>query len=381
MSQFGGKNMGLQEELDNRRKEIRTDSYSMSIGELINLYENQEIEIHPEFQRFFRWSQTQKTRFIESLLIGLPIPQIFVSQREDGVWDVVDGLQRLSTIYEFVGVLRDEKQDSQAPLVLEGADSLPSLRGKKWDDAYDTENSLTSSQRLLIKRAKIDVAILKQESDPMAKYELFQRLNTGGSIATDQEIRNCLLIMSNRDLYQWLRQLSQSDSFQSCISLSDKARQEQYDLELLLRFIIFRNMDKDALNKIPYPDISDLITRRVINFSEESNLDRDAEERAFNVTFGLLSEQLAENSFRKYDHQREKFVGGFLISAFEAVALGLGFHYEKLSSTSLDISERVQKLWADTSFTSSLGGSPGGNIKTRKRIQNILPIGRELFQV
>jgi hypothetical protein len=367
--------MGLQEELDNRRKEIRTDSYSMSIGELINLYESKEIEIHPEFQRFFRWSQTQKTRFIESLLIGLPIPQVFVSQREDGVWDVVDGLQRLSTIYEFAGVLRDENGKVQPSLVLEGAVSLPSLREKKWDDENDEQNSLNQA------RAKIDVAILKQESDPMAKYELFQRLNTGGSIATDQEIRNCLLIMSNPDLYRWLRELSQNEAFQSCISLSDKARQEQYDLELLLRFIIFRSMDQETLNKIPYPDISELITRRAMDFSEQSALNRETEEMAFHVTFKVLSEQLEENSFRKYDHQREKFVGGFLISSFEAVALGLGFHYEKLASTNISVLDRVKKLWSDTRFTSSLGGSAGGNIKTRKRVQNILPVGRELFKV
>lgn len=376
--------MGLQEELDNKRKEIRTDSYSMSVGELISLYENREIEIHPEFQRFFRWSPTQKTRFIESLLIGLPIPQVFVSQREDGIWDVVDGLQRLSTIYEFAGVLRDENEQVKPPLTLELVKSLPSLLGKKWDDPSDLDNSLNQTQRLLIKRAKMDVAILKQESDPMAKYELFQRLNTGGSIATDQEIRNCLLIMSNRDVYRWLRNLSQNSAFQSCISLSDKARQEQYDLELLLRFLIFRSMDDETLGKIPNKEISDFITDWTIEFSNNSEMNYEIEEAAFNTTFRVLSEQLEENSFRKYNHQRNKFMGGFLVSAFEAIALGLGYHYEKyeqLDNTQINVLDKVKTLWADTRFTSSLGGSPGGSINTRRRIQNILPVGRELFQV
>lgn len=373
--------MGLQEELENKRKEIRTDSYSMSVGELISLYEDEEIQIHPEFQRFFRWSQTQKTRFIESLLIGLPIPQIFVSQRDDGIWDVVDGLQRLSTIYQFAGILRDEDGQITPSLILEAADSLPSLKGKKWEDPDNPDNSLTQSQRLLIKRSKIDVAILKQESDPMAKYELFQRLNTGGSIATDQEIRNCLLIMANRNMYTWLKELSQNEAFQSCIFLSDKARQEQYDLELLLRFLIFRNMDEEDLDKIPYPDISEFITRRVIELSEVTELDYKVEQEAFNVTFGILSTQLEENSFRKYNHQKDKFVGGFLVSMFEAVALGMGYHYEKLRNTPIDVLDRIKQLWSDPRFTSSLGGSPGGSISTRKRVQNILPVGRELFQV
>ncbi len=375
--------MSLQEELETKRKEIRTDSYSMSIGELLSLYENKEIEIHPEFQRFFRWSQTQKTRFIESLLIGLPIPQIFVSQRENGIWDVVDGLQRLSTIYEFAGVLRGEDEHTLPNLTLDAADSLPSLMGKKWDDSADPENSLNQAQRLLIKRSKIGVAIIKEESDesnPMAKYELFQRLNTGGSIATDQEIRNCLLIMSNREIYGWLRELSQNEAFQSCISLSDKARQEQYDLELLLRFVFFRNMNEETLGKIPYPDISEFITRRVIELSGKSTLDYEVEKDAFNVTFKILSEQLEDNSFRKYNHQKGGFTGGFLVSVFEAVALGVGYHYEELRSTQINVLDRVKQLWLDTRFTSSLGGSSGGSISTRKRVQNILPIGRELFK-
>jgi len=373
--------MGLQEELENKRKEIRTDSYSMSVGELLSLYESKEIEIHPEFQRFFRWSQTQKTRFIESLLIGLPIPQIFVSQREDGIWDVVDGLQRLSTIYEFAGILRDENGKVLPHLTLDAADSLPSLMGKKWDDPSAPKNSLNQTQRLLIKRSKIEVAILKQESDPIAKYELFQRLNTGGSIATDQEIRNCLLIMSNRKIFGWLKELSKNEAFQTCISLSDKAGQEQYDLELLLRFLFFRDMDEEALGKIPYPDVSEFITRRTIELSKDPELDYEVEKDAFNVTFKILAEQLEDNSFRKYNHQKGKFVGGFLVSAFEAVALGIGYHYKEFRDTEVDVVDRVKQLWLDKRFTSSLGGSPGGSISTRKRVQNILPIGRELFQV
>ncbi len=85
--------MGLQEEIDARRAEIRSDSYGMSIGELISLYRDEELDIHPEFQRFYRWSVGQKSRLIESLLLGIPIPQIFVFQRPDGVWDVVEGMQ------------------------------------------------------------------------------------------------------------------------------------------------------------------------------------------------------------------------------------------------------------------------------------------------
>lgn len=171
--------MSLQEEIDKVRQEIKTDSYSMSIGELISLYEQGEIDIHPDFQRFFRWSNYQKSTFIESIILGIPIPPIFVSQRDDGIWDVVDGLQRLSTIYEFVGIVRKNKPDRHPYFFdLEATNYLPSLKGKKWNDPQDTENSLTQSQRLLIKRTKINVVIIAKINDSHGKYELFERFHS-----------------------------------------------------------------------------------------------------------------------------------------------------------------------------------------------------------
>lgn len=168
--------MSLQEEIDRQRGEIRTDGYSVSIGEWISIYEKAELDIHPEFQRFFRWTPRQKSRLIESILLGIPIPQIFVAQRPDGVWDVVDGVQRLSTIFQFVGILRDEDGTTLPPLTLEATKYLPSMAGKRWEDADLPDLSLTPAQRLIVKRSKIDVSIILKESDEASKYELFHAL-------------------------------------------------------------------------------------------------------------------------------------------------------------------------------------------------------------
>lgn len=73
--------MGLKEEITERRKEIVVDSYPMSIGEMMNLYKDSEIDVHPEFQRFYRWDEEQKTKLIESILLGIPIPPIFVFKK------------------------------------------------------------------------------------------------------------------------------------------------------------------------------------------------------------------------------------------------------------------------------------------------------------
>lgn len=90
-------------DIENSRNTLQTDKLDMSFGEIMNMYERDEIIINPDFQRLYRWTDYQKTRFIESVIIGIPIPPIFVAENSQGRWEVVDGLQRLSTIFSFSG--------------------------------------------------------------------------------------------------------------------------------------------------------------------------------------------------------------------------------------------------------------------------------------
>ncbi|GAA6616894.1 DUF262 domain-containing protein [Scytonema sp. NUACC26] len=373
--------MSLQEEIDKTRQEIRTDGYSMSIGEWISLYENDEIDIHPDFQRFFRWSDHQKSTFIESILLGIPIPPIFVSQRDDGIWDVIDGLQRLSTIYEFVGIFKSDTQEQETsfqkrdkPLfILQKTTYLPSLAGKKWDDPDDKENSLTQAQRLLIKRAKIAVNIVEKESDPMIKYELFQRLNTGGSIATPQEVRNCILLMLDKDLYKLMRSLADREVFKSCIGLSDRLYEEQYDMELVLRFILLFNEDDKSIQSLG-GDVSVFLTDRMRDMAVKKDWDGSHIERAFDVTFNTLNEVIWDNSFRRYKSEKDRFLGGFLLSAYEVIALGIGYNYQNLPPTN-QISERIKNLWSDPTYQKW----SGAGVNAARRLPYLIPLGRKVF--
>ncbi len=370
--------MGLQEQIDKMRPEIRSDHYSMSIGEWISLYEDESINLHPEFQSFFRWTSSQKTRLIESILLGIPIPPIFVAQREDGVWDIVDGLNRLSTIYELIGKLKDEHNNCVEPLILEGTKYLPDLAGKKWEDNDNPQNSLTQNQRLLIKRAKIDVTIILEESDDNAKYELFQRLNTGGSIATVQEVRNCILVMNNQKMFHWMKKLSQSEIFKDCVGLSEKSIAEQYDMELLLKFLVFRNLEADEIRNISN-NFNEFLTDKMIELSENPHFDYSEAEMAFNKTFEILNEQMGIDSFRRYSPTKDKFLGGFLVSAYEFIALGIGYNYKTLSNSPINVREKVKQFWIDPEnpIVSSQGWS---NANAQRRMIKLIPLGRKLFQ-
>ena len=105
----------LQREIDTAQRQVRTDAYQMSVGEVVTMYKDGELVINPDFQRLFRWNEGQKSKLIESILLGIPLPPIFVFERDDGKWELVDGLQRVSTLLEFMGLLLDPETQQSLP--------------------------------------------------------------------------------------------------------------------------------------------------------------------------------------------------------------------------------------------------------------------------
>jgi hypothetical protein len=370
--------MTLIEEIENRQKEITTDGYPMSIGELISLYREDELDIHPEFQRFFRWSPLQKTKLIESILLGIPIPSIFVSQRQDGVWDVVDGLQRLSTIFEFVGILRDENGNLLPPSTLLETSYLPSLKDKMWDKHGDDANSFDQSLRLTFKREKIDVKIVKKESDASIKYELFQRLNTLGSKLSDQEVRNCLLVMLNKDFYQWLKDLSVNESFINTLVLTDKAIEEQYNMELALRYFILKKFDP---NEIKNKELGEYLTEKMLELCNDKTFDFETEAAQFKKTFEILDFSMSEMAFKRYNLSKTRFEGKFILSAFEVISVGLGRNIQQYIAEPLNgrlkqnIEDKIKAVWADPKYQDK----SGSGVRANFRIPVIVPLGQHIF--
>lgn len=367
--------MALQDEIDLRSGEIHTDGYPMSIGEIMSIYESGEMDIHPEFQRFFRWSQYQKSRLIESILLGIPIPSIFVSQRNDGVWDVIDGLQRLSTIFEFAGILRKSNRELVDPSTLLGTRYLPSLEGKKWMDDENPDNSLNQLQRLFIKRAKLNIQIVKRESDENTKYELFQRLNTGGSPLSDQELRNCLLVMLDNTFFQWLHELTQSENFQSCLSMTERAKEEAYDTELCLRFFVYKNSTQAELAALK--DIGEFITDKMVSFTT-NGFNRIQERQIFENTFAILSQTTSDNSFRKYNEDLHRFQGGFSISAFEVITRGLSLNIDSYHNNQANIDgieDKIKSVWTNQVFQDRSGSGS----RASSRLPHFAIISQEIF--
>ncbi|MEI6499500.1 MAG: DUF262 domain-containing protein [Armatimonadota bacterium] len=368
----------LQQEIDLSRKDMRTQGYSMSIGEWMSLFEKDEILISPEFQRYFRWTLMQKTRLIESVLLGIPIPPIYVFQRPaDDRWEVIDGLQRLSTIFQFAGLMpapKDMANGANGALRLLGTEFLPSLEGRAFEDE-NPEKSFNTQQRLIFKRAKLDVVIIERESSEEAKYHLFERLNTGGSQLTEQEVRNSVLSMINPPFLARLDQWSEYGPFLDTVRLSDRQLIEQYDKELLLRFLLLRHATAEDLKGMK--DIGDYLMDRMRQTAENRDFDLDLEEEHFKATFDVLNDAIAGDAFRKYSADDDRFSRGFSISAYEVIAIGIGRNLlnGKPIPPPEEIIGLIKDVWKDETFLDRSGAGK----RSTERIPHLIPLGERLF--
>lgn len=365
--------MSLKEEVSSARKQVITDGYEMSIGELINIYRDGELNIDPAFQRLFRWDDERKSRFIESILLGIPIPSIFVHQNEKGVWELVDGLQRVSTLLQLTGDLKAVEQGEMKPLVLTGTKLLPSLDGKMWKSS-NAKDALDPSLQIEIKRARIRVEIIKSESDQSAKFELFQRLNTGGVELTAQEVRNSIAISINKPFFDWLVKCSERPSFLSTTKQTERATKSQAVIELALRFFAFRHVEyKSGL------DVHEYLDDAMVQMASNKKFNKTSAEKEFSQTFDFLEESLGSDAFKKWNGT--KFSGMFLMSAFEVISTGLAHNIAKYEAMSKEdrkdtIFSKVKGVWQDKTFKKN----SGAGVRGTTRLSNLLPIAGSLMK-
>lgn len=367
----------LSKEIEVSQRLVRTDAYQMSVGEVVNMYKDGEIVINPDFQRLFRWEAGQKSKLIESILLGIPLPPIFVFERESAKWELIDGLQRLSTILEFMGLLRGPEGDILPPSYLEATKYLPSLRNTVWESSeaipdlpIDQQAPLDKTAQLSIRRARLGVEILKRPSDNKTKFDLFQRLNSGGTPANPQELRNCVIIMVNAGYFAFLKELAASPAFRSAIWLTDEQEERQKHLEYLCRFLCHVYVPYD--NNL---DVEEYVDEGMQALAEKAEM---VESRArFEFTFSVLNDAFGKDALRR---QVNGQAGGRVgLVALECIAVGVSKNYagiRELPDPAAFVRQRISDLWAsDEVATLHVSGLRG-----TLRISRSVPLGAQWFK-
>ena len=349
--------------ISNQRQEIKSDRMDMSFGEIINMYKDNEIQISPEYQRAFRWDRKRQTDFIESILLGIPFPSVFVATNDDGTWELIDGLQRISTVLSFFGELRDTEKNN---LILCEGSIIKELDGL-------TINTLPLELKLSIKRTPCRVEIIQRESNFEMRYELFKRLNTGGEGLTRQEIRNCIYRgFPNYNFFdKAIKCLAQNSDFRETVLISKKQEQEMLYEELVLRFFslhfyIFSYTEKTI------QDFFDKIMCEQCNTPDKAKIEAFIKcfERVFHFisTFGVKN-----NPFRLARLN-------FSTSMFDAVCLTLAENDKKLEYLdSKKVWSAINKLKTDEKFKAHAGSasSNASNIREKLKIAKEKLIGKD----
>jgi hypothetical protein len=352
--------MDVIQAIDAKIGEVRTESLDMSVGEIIALHQQNELVIQPDFQRLFRWSWEQRSRLVESLLLDLPLPSIFVIEREDGVLELIDGLQRISSLIHFIdpGSLPQEPE----ALKLEGCDLVSELNGLIYED-------LPLTLRLRLKRTGIRTVIIKRQSTQFLRYEMFKRLNTGGSKLSDQDIRNVNARMigeGGADFYGKLLECASFGPFKETMELlPTSAFETRADEELVLRFFAAKNFRGEYRGNIGdwLDNYMEGILLRRLPFSHRDLGD-------FFAVFEVLAEKFGPYAFVKYRNGQP--IGGVAPAYFEAVSIGAMGALNELRALSPQRAKQVLAAAVESDEFRSVTG-PGANSfpKLQRRIQII----------
>lgn len=284
-----------------------------------------EIRI-PEFQRAFVWKQVQSSKLIESFLVGLPVPPVFVyTEKKSQYYFVIDGQQRLKSIfYFFEGYFGEEAQGQRRVFRLTGLSPDSRFSGKAFGELREED------QRRLKNAVLRSFVVQQLEPDDLTSmYHIFERLNTGGTLLTNQEIRNCVY---HGTFVEFLPKLNQVPEWRRILG-KDVPDTRKKDIELLIRFFAMR--DHSAYQK-PMKDFLSTFMRK--------NRDATQESLAYiESVFRKTCKQLLDSLWDKPFHVR----AGLNVAVADAVMVAFSNH---LDAVPTNIQERYRHLIQNPDF-------------------------------
>ena len=348
--------------LERNIEKVHTQSLDLSFNELLDMYVNGELDINPDYQRLFRWTQGAQSRFIESLLLEMPVPPIYVVESDTGRYQLIDGLQRFSSYLHLRGKLTASHLEPPISdgdfLELNECDIVSDLNGLVYDQ-------LPTSLKIRLKRAFVRVEVVRKGSDRKFRYHMFKRLNTGGEELTSQQIRNCTIRMLDPTFIDFIIKKSKSENFKECIlNISKQQELGAFDQELVLRFYSLKNFRHKFVH-----DVSDFLTEymEAVSNPEETEItfDYSKEEVVFDKLFLVLKKALGEKSFGRSG--KSGVQSNFSVYHFEGICTGMADKLNDIdpeNSTHIEaIKQKLEEIKSDPEFIAATTGggknSPG----------------------
>jgi rubredoxin len=196
-------------------RKVSAQKADNSVFELHRQSQKGQLRLQPSFQRYYVWSDKQASALVESLFLRLPIPLVYLAEEKDSKYSVVDGQQRLTSLFRFM----------ENEFAITGLEVLQDLNGKRF-------NKLSKPEQEHVENFLLTVVRIDKESHPEVKFEVFERLNTGSVKLNDQEVRNAVFRGAYNDL---LRTLAKNSTFLRLLGQTEPHKRMS-DVELVLRF-------------------------------------------------------------------------------------------------------------------------------------------------
>ncbi len=230
---------------DIKRFELNMRETVFSVYDIARQYQNGKIILDAPFQRNMVWRKPQMSKFIESILLDIPVPALFFNQTIDNELIVIDGRQRVSTLISFLGKMKEGDNFEYPNFKLTGLKKLKRLEGMDYK-ALDTKE--TNGLQARIEDKQIPVFIIKPSTRPAIVYDIFERLNTTGTPLNKQEVRNALFRGKS---IQILKDLAENEFFLLATNkgISDKRLKAQETVLRVLCFMLF-DYEKDYTGNI-----------------------------------------------------------------------------------------------------------------------------------
>lgn len=332
-----------------KERKLVTQPYDMSVATVIEQIANGDIILEPEYQRKYRWDTIKASRFIESLLLNIPIPTVFLAEEEDVTYSVIDGQQRLTTIRNFI-----VGEDTDEELILEGLQIRFELNGKKF-------SQLSKQDQGKLKKQYIRCIVILNDSDPQIKFDVFERLNSGSAHLTEQEIRNCIYRGSFNDL---IKELASNDKFQKMLNLPEKDLKNMTDVEFVLRFLAYRQSFNEYNGSV----------KEFLNNFMKNNREITVEQRKifaeiFTETVDTLYDVLGKDAFNRYLPDRNNWHGAINKAVFDAEMIA--FSLFKFNTREIDtkkLRNRIVELMSDYKFIRTIASSTNSPEKVSQRV-------------
>ena len=342
-------------------KKVVFSAIDYSLEQIADQAVNDELDLQPGYQRRLRWSVERKSRLIESFLMNVPVPPIYLAEEPDGVYAVIDGKQRVTAIADFL----------ERGLELKGLSYYSDFNGLSFKGLPKEERDFLS------RRISLRAVIILEQSPPGIKLETFQRLNTGGVQLNAQEIRNIAFRGPLNDLTM---ELSEHPLFHRLLKIQNSEtstiHQHMRDAELVLRFLAFRDDWQEFDGSIKGHMDSFMQAHRLMG---ETGL---AELRAsFVRALELVDAAFGEHAFERWQPDKKRWRRQVVAAVYDAQMLGGSeFAAEEVGDRSGEILEGLQKLFGQKRFRESTEAATNAPKAFEYRITSVRRLLRRVIR-